>query len=208
MATAWLWGGRSLDLEEWQLPLGRQEIQQGSELPVAASVQALLSSGSAPCPCQKHLRCPQWSCRACSTSCWSSMSGWAYSVPACALLQQPRYKNNVSVSFQCRAHTACLFVSILAAGIGYCTAEALWLPQNYVGNAPRLPSPRGHFLVRLAGLVWTPRGLSGPKYAGSGLLGVRWGDLSRWQHLGRPGGPPAACRRRGHVRFPPVPPWG
>ena len=71
------------------------------------------------------------------------MSGWAYSVPACALLQQPRYKNNVSVSFQCRAHTACLFVSILAAGIGYCTAEALWLPQNYVGNAPRLPSPRG-----------------------------------------------------------------
>ena len=89
MATAWLWGGRSLDLEEWQLPLGRQEIQQGPELPVAASVQALLSSGSAPCPCQKHLRCPQWSCRACSTSCWSSMSGWAYSVPACALLQQP-----------------------------------------------------------------------------------------------------------------------
>ena len=149
MATAWLWGGRSLDLEEWQLPLGRQEIQQGSELPVAASVQALLSSGSAPCPCQKHLRCPQWSCRACSTSCGSSMSGWAYSVPACALLQQPRYKNNVSVSFQCRAHTACLFVSILAAGIGYCTAEALWLPQNYVGNAPtchqnsHVPSSRG-----------------------------------------------------------------
>ena len=140
MVTAWLWGGRSLDLEEWQLPLGRQEIQQGSELPVAASVQALLSSGSAPCPCQKHLRCPQWSCRACSTSCGSSMSGWAYSVPACALLQQPRYKNNVSVSFQCRAHTACLFVSILAAGIGYCTAEALWLPQNYVGNAPNCQS--------------------------------------------------------------------
>ena len=68
--------------------------------------------------------------------------------------------------------------------------------------------PPGHFLVRLAGLVWTPKGLSGPKYAGSGLLGVRWGDLSRWQHLGRPGGPPAACRRRGHVRFPLVGAWG
>ena len=63
-------------------------------------------------------------------------------------------------------------------------------------------------MVRLAGLVWTPRGLTGPKYAGSGLLGVRWGDLSRWQHLGRPGGPPAACRRRGHVRFPLVGAWG
>ena len=150
MATAWLWGGRSLDLEEWQLPLGRQEIQQGPELPVAASVQALLSSGSAPCPCQKHLRCPQWSCRACSTSCWSSMSGWAYSVPACALLQQPRYKNNVSVSFQCRAHTACLFVSILAAGIGYCTAEALWLPQNYVGHPP---IARALVLLRVRGQV-------------------------------------------------------
>ena len=42
-----------------------------------------------------------------------------------------------------------------------------------------VPPSLGHFLVRLAGLVWTPRGLSGPKYAGSGLLGVRWGDLSR-----------------------------
>ena len=81
-------------------------------------------------------------------------------------------------------------------------------PGVMFSDRSRSSSTFGHFLVRLAGLVWTPRGLTGPKYAGSGLLGVRWGDLSRWQHLGRPGGPPAACRRRGHVRFPPVPPWG
>ena len=103
---------------------------------MAASVRALLSSGRGICPFQKHPRCPQWSCRACSNSRWSSTSGWAYPLPACALLQQPRYKNNVSVSFQCRAHTACLFVSILAAGIGYCTATALWLPQTRCVEPP------------------------------------------------------------------------
>ena len=32
-----------------------------------------------------------------------------------SLLQQPRYKNNVSVSFHCRARTACLFVKIIAS---------------------------------------------------------------------------------------------
>ena len=54
---------------------------------------------------------------------------------------------------------------------GGCSPEAVQPRRHSV--------PGGHFLVRLAGLVWTPRGLSGPKYAGSGLLGVRWGDLSR-----------------------------
>ena len=57
-------------------------------------------------------------------------------------------------------------------------------------------------------MVWAPRGLIGPGFGLPWPAGGQVGWPSRWQHLGRPGGPPAACRRRGHVRFPLVGAWG
>ena len=64
------------------------------------------------------------------------------------------------------------------------------------------------WLVRLSVLVWAPRGIIGPGFGLPWPAGGQVGWPSRWQHLGRPDGRSAACRRRRHVRFRPPPPAG
>ena len=57
-------------------------------------------------------------------------------------------------------------------------------------------------------MVWAPSGLIGPGFGLPWPAGGQVGWPSQWKHLGRPDGPPAACQRRGHVRFPLVGAWG
>ena len=71
-----------------------------------------------------------------------------------------------------------------------------------------VPALAGRFLVRIFILAWAPRGLPGPGFRLPWPAGGQVGWPSRWEHLGRPDGRSAACRRRRHVRFRPPPPAG